>query len=293
MSLLAHILRLRKLAKTCQFEQYNSEQAIRDQVVWNCKDKSLQTRFLKEENLTLNSLSQFAAAHKQAKMHASELDKENSSFQCSSINTIQATHGDVNVRLSQMEAEIYRLTKRTGYVPVKHGGNCTNCGRKQHENVSQCPACGKSCHFCKRQNHFKTLCLQFAEWKKRQGKSGEMQEQSRGDIQFIEDNQQNFVEDFDDFVFRVSNTVRSGDITVNVENVKVPFIIDLGASINVIDSNTFKEIKCNNPSLRLQPAKTRVSAYANKVTPMKGIFFSSIARGSKRTVAKVFVTEES
>ena len=120
-----------------------------------------------------------------------------------------------------------------------------------------------------------------------------MQEQSRGDIQFIEDNQQNFVEDFDDFVFRVSNTVRSGDITVNVENVKVPFIIDSGASINVIDSNMFKEIKCKNPSLRLQPAKTRVSAYANKVTPMKGIFFSSIARGSKRTVAKMFVTEES
>ena len=93
-----YILRLRKLAKTCQVEQYDSEQAIRDQVVRNYKDKSLQTRFLKEENLTLNSLPQFAAAHKQAKTHASELDKESHSFQCSSINSIQATHGDVNVR---------------------------------------------------------------------------------------------------------------------------------------------------------------------------------------------------
>ena len=40
----SYIVRLRKLAKTCQFEQYNAEQAIRDQAVRNCQDKRLRTR---------------------------------------------------------------------------------------------------------------------------------------------------------------------------------------------------------------------------------------------------------
>ena len=49
----SYIVRLRKLAKTCKFDEYNAEQAIRDQAVRHCQDKSLRTRFLKEDHLTL------------------------------------------------------------------------------------------------------------------------------------------------------------------------------------------------------------------------------------------------
>ena len=61
-SVASYIVRLRKLAKTCQFDQYNIEQAI------------LRTRFLKEESLTLESLSQIAAAHEQARTYSDVIE---------------------------------------------------------------------------------------------------------------------------------------------------------------------------------------------------------------------------
>ena len=50
-SVRSYIVRLRKLVKTCQFEAYDSDRAIRDQVVRNCTDNTLRTRFLKDDVL--------------------------------------------------------------------------------------------------------------------------------------------------------------------------------------------------------------------------------------------------
>ena len=187
-----------------------------------------------------------------------------------------------------MEAEIKRLTSQTSgsnNVYVK----CKSCGGKWHDHMSQCPAVGKMCHFCKKANHFKSQCTQYATWGKKKDNGSAQSMQKDEDIQFITDDQ--VIDNFNDFVFRVSDARNKGDI-LNMENVNFLFINDSGASINVMDSLTFGEIQKKNPSLMLQPTSTRVSAYANKVTPMKGIFFSSVMRGKWRAVAKVYVTEE-
>ena len=81
------------------------------------------------------------------------------------------------------------------------------------------------------------------------------------------------VEDFDDFVFQVSDGRKMGDIVIDLEKVKVPFIIDSGASINVIDSNTYKNIVSQNPSLQLNKTASTVSAYGNRVTRNERYFF--------------------
>ena len=83
-----------------------------------------------------------------------------------------------------------------------------------------------------------------------------------------------------------------GDIVLKVEGASVPFVIDSGASINVIDSDTFWAIQASDSSLKLQPTRTRVMAYTNKTTPMRGIFFSAVTKGSRQAIAKVYVTEE-
>lgn len=35
--------------------------------------------------------------------------------------------------------------------------NCNKCGKSEHP-VNKCPAFGKTCNFCKLQNHFATVC---------------------------------------------------------------------------------------------------------------------------------------
>ena len=105
----SYFVRLRNLAKTCKFDEYNAEQAIRDQAVRHCQDKSLHTRFLKEDHLTLESLSKLAAAHEQAHLHARAIEYVDvRGDNTSHVNAILETTSDFATKLAQMQ-EINRL----------------------------------------------------------------------------------------------------------------------------------------------------------------------------------------
>ena len=127
----SYIVRLRKLAKTCKFDEYNAEQAIRDQAVWHCQDKSLHTRFLKEDHLTLEALSKLAAAHEQAHLHAQAIEYVDvRGDNTSHINAIQETTSDFATKLAQMQEEINRLTAQSwDHITDK---KCRGCGSRQH-----------------------------------------------------------------------------------------------------------------------------------------------------------------
>ena len=80
----------------------------------------------------------------------------------------------------------------------------------------QCPAMGKACYFCRKQNHFKSQCSEFTKWKKK--KELDFKEQPVSGIHFISDDV-TYDENFDDFVFRVSDLKSRG----KVEGASVPF----------------------------------------------------------------------
>ena len=88
-----YIVRLRKLAKSCRFEEYNTEQAIRNQVVRHCRGKVLRTRFLKEEELSLAALARIAAAHEQAHFQSRKIERtgieDTGRLKFQRLNTVQ------------------------------------------------------------------------------------------------------------------------------------------------------------------------------------------------------------
>ena len=159
----SYTIRLRKLAKTCNFDQYNSDQAIRDQIVRNCTDARLRTRFLKEDDLDLAKLTELATAHERALVQSSHIEyKDANRGLPPAINAVtkeKASKDNMELRLTQMQDEINRLTERTS-ASKSQEGKCNGCGNRSHERTSQCPAWGV-CHFCKKENHFKTQCNRF------------------------------------------------------------------------------------------------------------------------------------
>ena len=141
-SVRSYIVRLRKLAKTCRFETYDSDQAIRDQVVQNCTDNMLCTRFLKDDGLTLDSLSSLAAAYEQARSQAKEITQCGSSGASTGSSVLNAVvgekdNGNFSCWLRQMEAEINRLkhTERNKSSNTGAQQKCRSCGT-QHLNIS-------------------------------------------------------------------------------------------------------------------------------------------------------------
>ena len=76
---------------------------------------------------------------------------------------------------------------------------------------------------------------------------------------------------------------------VKVDNNKVPFLIDSGANINMIDKSTYANLK-NKSDIKLLTSKKRIFAYGAKYPlPLEGIFYSNVSVDSTHDIAKIYV----
>lgn len=119
------------LAGTCNFGNIR-DSLIRNRIVCGTNSCAMRERMLREENLTLDKCMQL--------FRATELSKENSNaLQGQTVEEIHALNND----------------KR------KSRGNeidCKFCGRKHERHKSKCPAYGKKCKKCGKENHFAVKC---------------------------------------------------------------------------------------------------------------------------------------
>jgi hypothetical protein len=124
----AFVTTLRLRAKSCAFGD-QEESLIRDRVVIGCSDFRVQERLLREPDLSLEKALTIC--------RAAEATKEQ----------IKSLRGDVPLKPSVDS--------------VKSKIDCRNCGH-QHPPRS-CPAFGKQCHKCGKNNHFSKVCRQSSE----------------------------------------------------------------------------------------------------------------------------------
>jgi hypothetical protein len=81
-----------------------------------------------------------------------------------------------------------------------------------------------------------------------------------------------------------------GDVEVKVDNYPVSFLIDSGASINLIDKTTFDKL-LENCDVKLDTTSAKVYSYGSKVPlPLKGVFYSNISLGNKHDIARILVS---
>ena len=144
-----------------------------------------------------------------------------------------------------------RHTKKTEHKPVtttgagKSGKSCGNCGMS-HEPKA-CPAFGKVCHHCGKENHFTRVCRQ-----KLQKTTGKQQYKK---AHFIE-------EDAPVYCVTDGKLGKRGIVTLQVDvNRFIQFHVDTGAECNVLplhiyckatgDHNKLTQIVPNNSSIIL------------------------------------------
>lgn len=76
---------------------------------------------------------------------------------------------------------------------------------------------------------------------------------------------------------------------LKINGQRISFLVDTGASINIIDNATFSELK----GIFLQPTNIKADAYNSQIpVKMKGIFKSLIETNKRCAVAKSYVTED-
>ena len=141
----------------------------------------------------------------------------------------------------QQDAEIINYVKwgkngrREKKLKASHDKNCFRCGRPGHfAKDTSCPARGKVCRNCGLNDHFEAQC-------KTKPKQRQQQQQQR------QNNTANMVNDGEGPVYAF--IVGSSDperIEVMVGGCKLNMIIDSGASVNIVDEQTWEWLKRNN-----------------------------------------------
>ncbi|CAG9795814.1 unnamed protein product [Diatraea saccharalis] len=209
----AFLKELKIKAKTCDY--HNTDEMIRDRIVMGINCRKLQERLLRDSNLTLEMAVQL---YKMA---------ESTAIQLQQMTIDHQTMGMVQKKPVMID--------------------CFRCGSKHISN--KCPAYGKKCSKCNKNNHFAKMCKTRTHVINRH-----INEVTQDDRE-----QDNASERL--YIYTISHNKKHWIKTIEVgtEKLTIDFKIDTGAESCILPLSIFKKI--NSP---LQSTNTILVAYGGQ-----------------------------
>ena len=287
-STLAYITRLRELASTCSFDTYSTEAAIVDQVVEKCKSKEIRKRFLTTTDLTLEKVTVIAQTEEIAQAQATALEANNGNQTENHKSTEDSTW--------------FTTDRKPKTVMSKRRQTCYGCGSNNHiHNSNNCPAKGKRCNFCGFTGHFEKVCR-----KKQAGTSTNNTQNTQQTTRSPATSQAAFMnttesrtkgEDDDStesylFYLYTTNSHNSKHkiTTVHVDEKPIDFVIDSGATCDIIDYQTFQQNF--KDSVTVYPTYTKIYTYGRQEPlPLAGMFYPCLSIDNRRIIGPVMIAK--
>ncbi|MCG8046748.1 MAG: aspartyl protease family protein, partial [Candidatus Thiodiazotropha endolucinida] len=267
------LTRLRQLSINCDFTENDRE--IKSQIIQGCSSSRLRRRALREDQ-NLDELLKLARSMELSDKQACEIEHTEKSQSANAVRAFKnksGTNRKKNFRKSS-DAKIH-FKRQT----------CRNCGGEYPHVERQCPAKGKSCHACKKQNHFSSVCRSKTKMKPKVNSVNKVDESS------CDTSDSN-----DDYMFGIQeqenvNSVKSKQPSLNVtiNGLNVRMLVDTGSSINVLDENTYKKFQVKP---KLSKTDTKVFTYGSNTNfPLLGKFIGTLETAHRITTATIYVTK--
>jgi hypothetical protein len=166
-------IRLRQLAKNCQFKELEAE--ILQQFVAGIGRHDVERKCVTAENLTLEKAVEIATTlenldanlkglhaptEKELRKHGvGHIGQQESEETVNAFKQAQSNTQRNYTGANRGGANRYNQTGDGDRRPRQDGGQlCGYCGRSKHQSRDQCPARGKECKKCGKPNHFATVC---------------------------------------------------------------------------------------------------------------------------------------
>lgn len=240
-----YLAKLRKLASTCAYGGLTDEM-IRDNIVYGIRDNPIRSRLLRDRELKLQSAIDICKASERAEVHAKAIK-------------------------SPIQDEFVNFTKRTGKSRFKNKkppketiDNCKYCGGSHAWKREACPAFGKKCSKCHKENHLPSCCRNVSN-STRSRKFKKASKPSKSVHAVATDTSD---EDSDELVYAMSSkpakryltTVKfthEGSVT------PVQCQLDTGASRNTMPCRVYKRITGSMENLK--PSRTRLRTYDGSI----------------------------
>lgn len=299
--------KLRTLAQHCDFHDIDRE--ILTQILYGCKSAKLRRRALRD-NLTLDQILKEARAVELSESRADEIEHTSNSNSAMRITENSKKHEHrksqrnstqrhtpsnlSDVRSKQNKPKQWQPRDSTNRAKNK---TCRYCGWN-FPHPKECPAKGKECLVCHKLNHFARVCRSNKRVHKLEDEDSEEDSEAAFDIfkeqdteqeeSVCKENTENTRKDDDEaeYVY-VTHTHKTAPIvTIQMLNTEVKFMIDTGATVNIMSYETYESLKC--PVLNKESPK--IYAYGTKQSlEIAGNFSSDIQCKDKKVNAKFFV----
>ena len=260
-----YIAALKKLARTCEFDDKLSEN-LRDRLVIGLSNKTTQERLLTEKDLTFDKAVNFALSREAALRETGK-----------STAAHEAETGSVHsIGRSRVFSKNASGSKNTGgssrprtndpqHRGSKPDSKCSGCGAFHWRK--DCPFLKTKCHKCLRIGHLKRVC-------KSKNSSSTNRIAHESPIAAIERGHSLVNEDTDsdhDFVYNLPNKVEPIYYQLFLGNTRVSMQLDTGSYYSLISESTFKEIwKTTSERPDLAPFTTKLLAYGGSSIPVLG-----------------------
>ena len=303
------VVRLHHQAAACDFS--NVDEQIRDQVIEKCRSNKVRTKLLeKGHGLTLQQLQTIAATIEMTESQTKHMAEGSSST--SGRETVASVKagmprgrpGRGGNALSRHPSGVRgpnttnRGGRRTGESSSGHDGHqgfsdasvtasqqgpagrCFCCGYEGHyAKDKSCPARGKECTKCGRMGNFSACC------KTKMDPHG-WNSNKKGTVSNVEYEEQQDGE-YDLYSFSVLNTVSPAEETkvrVVVDKQEIDMIVDSGATVNIVDHETWERLEVNRIRCKSEKTNKRLYAYGS-VHPLdlRGKFTTNVSLSGPHT----------
>ena len=244
------------MSDKCAFDVILPDDILRDRIIFSIADNKVRERLLREPELSLTKTLDICRASEMSQAQI-KVGSELLQFNPSTVHLVKDCNEPVEVKLCDKQP-----------LPVSQlCYPCRFCGRKYESKREACPAWGKKCMKCGKENHFAKKCSISSSSKK---------------VSLVEEEFKR--EEFPVFqVFKLSanQCLDSNLVTLRVESGNfIRFEIDTGARCNVLPVHIYKKASGDFDLKQVNPTKSSIESYDSGNIPVLGTVKIQVWKGS-------------
>ncbi|KAK7096429.1 hypothetical protein V1264_005727 [Littorina saxatilis] len=256
-SIEAYVAALRKLAKTCNFEEME-DRMLRDRIVVGVKSDVAREKLLEDSTLNFKKAVDVCRAYETSQQQLQVMSKD------ASVDRFTSSNKSGSRPTGKQRPHKSKSFQYTQNPTSPRQSHCSRCGRTPPHNREACPAKNAKCHQCSKVGHYATVCRS-------------------SNIQTVEEE-----EGAEAYLGSVVGEVTSDkwQITVKIEGADQVFKIDTGADVTVIPDNLVPSSK--RP---LEKAGKKLFGPGRAEMSVVGKFKGKITYKQKTAIQDVFVVK--
>ena len=229
-----YVTQLRLLARNCEFENINSDEILRDRILFEMRDVVVRKKLLMKPKLTLQDVLLACRTEELSHRHVKALHEES-----------ENVHAVNSKKKPTHSYEPQRYDTRSEVT------DCKFCGNRHERRKESCPAWNETCNKCGGKNHFRLKCTQ----------PFKRNRPAVNTVFSVESDQSIQLDDELMVTLRLQRKCKP----------HIRFQIDNGSSVNIVPLHIYKKASGDMNLERLKSSNTQsITAYGNRAWSVLG-----------------------